>query len=159
MTLNDTALQKLADWRPAAGRHALMVGEEGLGWAAAVTADRNDELGCLLWEVELRRTTAKGAASLRAWADQAAGRVTGLPEPLKVVEVDEPRDEALLRSSTPKQRGEALYYYEVRLKGTAQATLCRYQASHDSAKPRSQVAAPLTHEALASVIAGLATDE
>ena len=157
MTLNDTTLQKLTEWRPAAnGRHTLAVADEGSGWAAVVTADRNDELGCLLWEATLRRTSAAGADSLQAWADQAAECVTGLVEPLKVVEVDAARNEAMLRSAKPRQRGDQLYYFEVMLKGTTEATLCRYQAAHDPSKPRSQVAVPLTHEALARVIAELA---
>src|SRR5438105_4967744 len=128
MTWNDTILQKLAEWRPTSGRHTLAAADEAVGWAVAVTADRNDELGCLLWEATLRRTAAQGADSLQAWADQAAARVTGLVEPLKVVEVDQPRNEAMLRSARPLQRGEQLYYYQVMLKGTTEATLCRYQA-------------------------------
>jgi len=157
MTWNDTILQKLADWRPeATGRQVLAIDDEGEGWAAAITADRNDELGCLLWEATLRRTSAEGAESLPAWAEQVAGRVTGLVEPLKVIEVDLPRNEAMLRSVKPHQRGDQLYYFEVILKGTSEATLCRYQASHDSGKPQAQVGAPLTHEGLARVIADLA---
>ena len=64
--------------------------------------------------------------------------------------------EAMLRTAKPLRRGEHLYYYQVMLKGTTEATLCRYQASHDPAKSRSQVAAPLTHETLARVLADLA---
>lgn len=156
MTLNDTILQRLVEWRPGAGRHTLAVADEAAGWSVAATADRNDELGCLLWEATLRRTSAKGPESLQAWADQAVGRVTGLVEPLKVIEVDQPRNEAMLRSARPLQRGDRLYYYQVMLKGTTEATLCRYEASHDPHTPRAQVCAPLTHEVLARVLADLA---
>lgn len=158
MTLNDTTLQKLAEWRPAGGRQTLAVADEGLGWAVALTADRNDELGCLLWEATLRRTTAEAAVSLQAWADEIAGRVTGLIEPLKVIEVDAARNEAMLRSTHPRQRGDKLYYFQVILKGTTEATLCRYQVAHDTAQRRTQVSVPLTHEVLARVIAELAGD-
>lgn len=157
MTWNDTILQKLADWRPEpTGRQVLAIADEGFGWTVAITADRNDEVGCLLWEVTLRRTSAKGAESLQAWAEEIAGRVTGLVEPLKVIEVDLPRNEAMLRSARPHERAHQLYYFEVILKGTNEATLCRYQASHETGKTRAQVSAPLTHEVLARVIADLA---
>ena len=69
----------------------------------------------------LRRSTplAGGdAAALRAWADRIAGRARGLLEPLKVIEVDAERDEAILRSDTPAAQGEDRFYYEVHLKGT-----------------------------------------
>src|SRR5262245_15112370 len=119
MTLENTLLQKLGEWRPVGeGRHTLAATDEAAGWTAAVTADRQDQIGCVVWEMTLRRTTpaACGAAALRAWADRAAANVKGLLEALAVVEVDAARGEALLRSGDPSRRGEAVAYYEVRLK-------------------------------------------
>lgn len=153
MSWNETLLQKLADWRPEGpGRHALGCTDQAAGWTATIEADRNDELGCLLWQATLRRGTP-APGTLQAWAERVAARVTSLIEPLKVIEVDSTRDEAILRSERPARRGEALLYFEVLLKGTGEARLCRFQASQAEAKPRTQVNAPLTHEALVKFIA------
>ena len=77
-------------------------------------------------------------------------------EAQEVHEVDVERNEALLRSDTPTQRGDALFYYEVLLhnRGTG---VRRYQASATGGA-RQQVAFPLTHEALAKLAADLTTD-
>src|SRR5262249_54577542 len=147
---------KLAEWHPPAGRQQLTVPHEATGWAVTVTSDRCDVLGCLLWEVALRRPT--GSGTLQAWAERIAGRVTGLLEPLKGHEVEGLRNEALLRSDTPARRGEKLAYYEVLLRGTTEAIVRRYHGTHDSAAKREQVAFPLTHEALAKLASDLAAD-
>src|SRR5262245_42393566 len=118
MTLENTVLEKLAEWHPPAGRHTLTVPDKGSGWSVAVTADRSDVLGCLRGELAGRRTAgAPAGESLRGWAERVAARVIGLLEPLKVHEIDAERNEALLRSATPLQRGEGLFYYEVLLHG------------------------------------------
>jgi hypothetical protein len=159
MTRNETLLKKLADWHPpATGRHILAVPDEGSGWTVTLTADRCDALGCLVWELVVRRSTpatATGGNALSAWAERIAGRVTGLLEPLKVVEVDVGRDEALLRSDTPAQCGDKRFYYEVHLRGTGQAVVRRYQGTHQPGARREQVAFALTHEALAKLAGDL----
>src|SRR4051812_4342622 len=122
MTLEETLHQKLASWRPPEGRYELNVSEETPGWTVTFTADRCDELGCLLWELKLRRAPAAPArdVTLTDWAQRIAARVTGLLEPLKVIEVDGVQNKALLRSNPASQRGDKLYYYEVRLHGTSE---------------------------------------
>jgi hypothetical protein len=157
MTLGETLLQRLADWRPQ-GRQTLTAAPEGAGWTVAVTADRCDEVGCLLWELTVRRTPAKAGTSVQAWAERAADRVTGLLEPLKVYEVDPLRDEALLRSDGPAQRGETLFYYELLLKGPGEALLRRYRAAHNGQARREQVTFALTHESLAKLVNDLTAD-
>jgi hypothetical protein len=155
MTLENTVLEKLAEWHPPAGRHTLTVPDKGAGWSVAVTADRSDVLGCLVWELALRRTAAApDGETLRGWAERVVARVVGLLEPLKVHEIDTARNEALLRSDAPLQRGESLFYYEVLLHGASAATVRRYQASHGGSR-REQVAFALTHEALAKFVADL----
>lgn len=162
MTLNETFLPRLAEWQPPAGRHNLIAPDEGSGWAVVLTADRWDAMSCLIWEMTLRRTGVAAAhepTALQAWADRIAERVTGLLEPLKVVEVDLLRNEALLRSDTPTRRADKLFYYEVHLRGTAEAVLRRYQGFRPPAGPRQQVAFALTHEVLAKVAADLTADD
>jgi hypothetical protein len=153
MNLNETILQKLAEWRPSAGRQTLNLPDEGDGWALGLTVDRHDELGSLVWELTVRLNTPRaGDQGLGAWARAVADRVTGLLEPLKVVEVDVQRQEALLRSDEPAHRGEQLFYYEAILRGTTEALVRRYKAVHQGNGKREQVAFALTNEALAKLV-------
>jgi hypothetical protein len=160
MTLNDLVLQKLADWRPPGHeRSTLTIPDEGSGWSLALTADRCDELGCLAWELTLQPRAdlaTRQGATLTSWARQAAERVRGLLEPLKVVEIDLERNEAILRSVQPTQRGDKAAYYELFMNGTRRATLRRYQVAWPNGQRREQVAFALTHETLAKVVTDLA---
>jgi hypothetical protein len=151
MTPAETLLGRLSEWRPTGeGRHSLS--EDLGGWTAGLTADAADTLGCRAWEFTLARAgDAPAGLTLRGWADAVAGRATGLMEPLKVYEVDESRQEALLRSTAPAKKGEAVLYYEVKLSGLNRAELRRYQASPTPGTKREQVAFTLTHEALAKL--------
>lgn len=163
MTLNETVLRKTADWRPSGGeKQTLSIPDDGSGWTVTVTANRCDELGCLVWELGLRRASAAtetGNDAPRVWAEGAARRVTALLEPLKVVEVDLLKQEALLRSNEPVARAGASFYYEVHLKGNTEASVRRFQAARQGGQRREQVLFPLTHEALARVVSDLALAE
>lgn len=160
MTLSETLLQKLSNWQPVGtGRHVLATTEEASGWTALVSADRVDSMGCLVRELTLQRKTGGPVgADLRTWAERIAARVGGLPEALKVIEVDVNRNEALLRSQEPTRRGEQLLYYEVLVKGTGEVMLRRYQASQVPGSHRQQTPFALTHEFLAK-LAGRLTGE
>jgi len=157
MTLDETLLQKLAEWRPAGGqRQTLNVPADSAGWGVAVTADRCDELSCLLWELHLRRSASVPSkdADLASWAKRIVGQATGLLEPLSVHEIDAVRNEALLRSNDPTRRGEQLYYYELHLRGTNEATMRRFHCPQGGGK-REQVPFGLTHEVLAKLVSDL----
>jgi hypothetical protein len=162
MTLAETLLPKLVDWRaPGEGRHILAVPDAGSGWAVALTIDRQESMGCQVWDLTVRRSAtaaSNSGAELQAWADQIARRATGLLETLKVVEVDVERNEALLRSDEPARRGDVVSYYEVLLRGTAEAIARRYQAPSPGQAHRQQVAFALTHEALAKLASDLAAE-
>jgi hypothetical protein len=161
MTLDEILQQKLSSWRPPEGRHALTASEEAPGWTVQLTADRCDDVGCLIWELTLTRAPAAPARSLdlAGWAQVVARRVTGLLESLKVIEIDGTRHEGLLRSNTALRRGDKLFYYEILLSATTQAQLRRYQAPQTGTGPRQQVAFALTHESLAKLIADLTADK
>ncbi len=157
MTFGETVLGKLAEWRPTGdGRHTLPVTDEATGWAAEITVDRQDSVGCQVWETTVRHIGPARDTDLGGWAEGIASRVTGLLEPLKVVEVDGLQNEALLRSDRPTPRGDDLHYYEVRLKGTREATLRRYHGSRQLHTHREQVPFALTHEVLAKAIGDVA---
>src|SRR5262245_12870520 len=84
MTLTESLLPKLSDWRPAGdGRHSWSAAFPAAGWTVCVAADKADTLSCLVWELTLTRTAeAPAGLTLQAWAAAVAHRVTGLLEPL-----------------------------------------------------------------------------
>ncbi|MFL5243247.1 MAG: hypothetical protein ACJ8FY_14170 [Gemmataceae bacterium] len=150
MNLNEILLPKLAEWRPA-DRQILQAHPEGFPWHIFVTVDSGDAYSCRVWEMALRRTVAGEPINLKLWAESIGKRATGLLETLHLVEIDDQRSEALIRSSEPSRRGQKLDFYEVILKATGEATLRRYQSSQDESKRREQVPFTLTHEVLAKV--------
>ena len=152
MTLENTVREKLSEWRPPTGRQELTITANGA--SLTLTADRREELGCLLWDVTLQRT-APPKQTLRAWADHIADKVTSLLEPLKVIEIDKQRNEGMLRSEQPLARGDKVVYSEVLLKGTTRAILRRYEAAANGTGQRQQIAFALTHEALAKLAGDL----
>src|SRR6266496_1258841 len=141
MTLTESLLPKLSDWHPAGdGRHSWSAAFPAAGWTVQIAADKADTLSCLVWELSLTLTAeSPSGLTLKAWASAIAERVTGQTESLKVYEVDETRDEAILRSEGPTQKGDALVYFEVRLGGLTSATVRRFTAIK-SASGRTQVA-------------------
>jgi len=161
MTLAKAVLQKLSNWKhPGSDRCRIVVDDEGCGWTVTVDADRSDELSCRVWELTCHRLTgplATDAAGLRAWAERVAGRVTGLLEPLRVVEVDALRLTAQLRSQSPSTRDDQEYYHEVLLQAAGTGSLRRYQAA-TAGQPRQQVAFAVTHEVLAKLASDLTAE-
>jgi hypothetical protein len=148
MTLENMLRTKLADPAASAGRHDMALTHHG--WTVTLTVERGDAFSSLLWEVALRRDTPR-PGDLKGWADDVAGRATGLLEPLKLLEVDEARLVALLRSAVPTAADAGLNYYEVLL-APASAQLRRYQGYTTPVQPRQQIAFTLTHEALAKLL-------
>jgi hypothetical protein len=126
------------------------------GWAVHLTADRADTLSCLVWELTLARTAAApDGLTLAGWAAGVAARAAGLLEPLKLLEADAARGEAVLRSAAPAKKGERVAYYEVRLFGLDRAVVRRFAADR-TASGREQVAFALTHEVLAKLVGDIA---
>jgi hypothetical protein len=155
MTLAETLLPKLADWRPAGeGRHTVAIALPEHGWTVQLTAERVDTVGTRLTEVEAARSTPlpEDSAALETHVRKVAGRVTGLLEPLRLVEIDRGHHVALLRSDAPANKGDAVSYYEVRFQGRNRATLARFQATKGSPAQRKAIPFALTHEALAKVV-------
>src|SRR5438132_1364676 len=93
MTLEETLQQKLASWRPDTQSQTLSVDHADSGWKLDLRADTVDTVGGRLWELQLTRT--RPAAQPVPVADQArriAHQVTGLLEPLRLIEIDPERD-------------------------------------------------------------------
>ncbi len=157
MTLTESLLPKLSEWKPAGtGRHSLAAAFPAQGCTVYLVADKADTLSCLVWELTLSRSgDASAGLTLKAWAEGVAARVTGLMEPLKMLEVDDARGEALLRSTSPAKKGENVTYYEVRLFATSRAEVRRFSANRIESG-RDQVAFALTHEVLAKLAGDIA---
>jgi hypothetical protein len=155
MTLAETLLQRLAKWRPDSGRQNLEVAHPESGWTVSLQAGHVEALGCRLWEVALKPTAAAAQTDLKGRAEQLAGRVTGLLEPLSVVEVDATQGVAQLRSDKPGHWGDGQFYYEILLHADGGTSVRRYQAPDKDQTRRQQVPFALTHEALAKLVTDL----
>jgi hypothetical protein len=152
MSLDVPLLEKLAKWRPDSSEAALQA--SGDGWNVRIAADCVDVVGCRLRELSLHRTAETPAIELRTRAEQLCHRVTGLLEPLRLVEVDQLHNTALLRSEEPGRLGHERFYYEVLLEGD-RSVVRRYQTPQDGQPRRQQVAFTLTHETLAKLVRDL----
>jgi len=152
MTLEKPLLEKPSDVR-----HQMLEAYPERGYAATVTADRSDSIGCLVWDIFVKRTAdfADGTA-LRTWAERIAKRASGLLESLKVLEIDDSQNIAILRSDTPSRRDGVIAYYEVRVTGTSSANVRRYQIDSTKGRPREQVAFAVTNESLEKLVRDIA---
>jgi len=155
MNLAETLLSKVAEWQPAGeGRHAVSIALPDHGWTVGLSADRADTVGCRFAKVDAERTVPLGDddSALDAHARKAAGRVTGLLEPLRLVEIDRGRHVALLRSDAPSTKGDAVQYYEVQFTGRNRVTVERFKANKVGPAGREAVPFALTHEAVAKLV-------
>jgi hypothetical protein len=150
MTPDDPLLEKLARWRPDSSAPDLDF-EASEGVRVRLRGESGDALAARLWEVRLTRATAP-SAPLAERALRLARRITGLLEPLRLVEV---ADVAQLRSDAPVVRGEERHYYEVLLHADGAASVQRFAGSRTGAARRS-VPFTLTHEALGKLVEDLA---
>lgn len=150
MTLENTLRQQLSS--PSAGGFHLTHD----GWNVTLVADKSDSLSCALRELTLERN-APVAAMLDAWARRVADRATGLLEPLRVLEIDQPVGKAMLRSETPTIKDGKSFYYELLLERTNRsvANLRRYAGDRNSNDKRETVSFTLTHDAIVKLVADI----
>jgi len=109
-----------------------------------------DRFGCAIDGLEVqapdRRVPPEAVGdTLRRQAERLRDRNTGLPERLKVHEVDPGLGTGVLRSRPDEMRGRR--YSEVRLKGGHQAEVERYEYRPRESR-RHAIPHELTHEAL-----------
>jgi len=152
-------LEKLANWH-AGGRDPVNLTIADGNWEVKIAAHQSEAIGARVWEIQASSKSApERLKSSEEWAKAIIGRVTSLPEKLCLVENDPLSRQALLRSAVPEQAGdECVRYFEVRLTGTTEMRLKRFQAQRDPAQQRKQVSFAITHEALAKLIADLLPD-
>jgi hypothetical protein len=157
MTLENQLLEKLADWRPDSASDRLTVDDAARGWRATVQADAVDTIGVRVREVGLARLAPlSNPAPLADRAQRVADRVTGLLEPLRLIEADPTQGVAQLRSETPAPKGDGVAYYELTLHDHGAARVERFEASQGG--KRRQVPFTLTHEGLGKLVSDLSSD-
>ncbi len=150
MTLENTLRHQLSNPEP--GGFHVSHGD----WNVTLTAEKNDSLSCALRDLTLERN-APIQEELPAWAARVAERATGLIEPLKLIEVDQPLGKALLRSAAPTVKDGKSYYYELLLERTTRtvANLRRYAGGRNGGDRREAVAFVLTHDAIVKLVTDL----
>jgi hypothetical protein len=132
------------------------VDHAGSGWQVQVSAEQVDTLGSRLNDVTLSRLRPlEDPTPLAEQAGRIAARVTGLLEPLRLVEVDAPHGVAQLRSTAPARQGDDRAYYEVLRHANGTTRVGRYHTL--PAGKREAVPFTLTHEALGKLVRDLAT--
>jgi hypothetical protein len=153
MTLANTVQEKLSSWQPPGdGRHDFGFVDAASGVAVRLGVEHLETLSCRLWEVSVTRPASPPLAD---WAKRVAEEATGLLEPLRVVEIDNARGQALLRSDEPARKSHDRFYYEVLLQATGVAHVRRFRGSTQPVK-REQVSFILTREALAKLVEDIA---
>jgi hypothetical protein len=147
MTLENMLRQQLSN--PESGGFHFDAG----GWSVTLAADKNDSLSCALRELTLEKSAAI-PEELQAWAACIAERVSGLLEPLTLIEVDQPLGKALLRSRAPTVRDGKSCYYELFLERTSitAANLRRYAGDRQLGEKREAVPFVLTHDAIVKLV-------
>jgi hypothetical protein len=154
MTPASTFLNTLSELKPT-GTFPQRVLVRDAAALATVEIDMNqhDALAC---QMTMLRVTPDVAvtAPLKDRAALIAGRVTGLMEKLHVIEVDDARGEALLRSDVPTAQDKNRYYYEVLLQRNGVATLQRFQGSIVKSE-RKNVPYTVTREAISKLVGDL----
>lgn len=124
--------------------------------AATVEMDVH-QLDRLSIELSMIRVTPEKSATFKLGerATLLAGKVTGLMETLNVIEIDDSRGEALLRSDVPLAEDTKRLYYELLVQQNGTTTLHRYQGSMVKTS-RQEIPFSLTREALAKLIQDVA---
>ena len=158
MTLANIIRQKLAEAKPVSDRHELLFTGEGCPWTVHLTADRRDEWSTVVWEFSIRRGSEFGG-DLTDWADRVVKGTVGVLDPIKVVEIDRERNEALLRTANPQLVDGKLLYHELVLHGASSALIRRFQAARETGSMRLQVPFALTNESLAKLAGDVALEK
>jgi hypothetical protein len=138
--------------RPGLAQQTLLLSVGEL--ACELDLEKADALACVLTRLQVM-PAAPPSVPLTERSQTVASRITGLMEPLRVVEVDAPAAVAQLRSLAPATVGDGRAYYELLLETSGRATLHRYVGKWDG--PRQTIPFTLTREALAKLIVDLAS--
>lgn len=150
MTPLENLQNQLSRWQPSDGASEFTT--DFGDWTVRIDAEQTDRIGCLVRELSVTRS-AVGVAPIVVgpWARNVAANAVGLLEPLRVIEVDGERNEAILRSDSPARTGDRAAYYEAILDGRGVGRLRRYVADVKAGTPRDAMPFALTRETIAKV--------
>ena len=128
--INQALAEKI---RTAAGRPVGKTSIEATTPAGDVTVvvEDADRLGLLAGPVAARREGGR-PASVGAQAQEAVRQLDYLQEPLAVIESEERKGRAILRSALPRTAGGGREYNEAVLDGGSAITIRRYRAEQGS---------------------------
>jgi hypothetical protein len=149
MTLDALLLERVADWRPDSTRCPLVVDDHTSGWRVLLTLQTANSIGVQALAIEFQRLwPLQSSTPLSEQAEALAQRVTGLLEPLKLLEIDTGSQVAQLRSAKPAATPQGVRYYELLRHADGTTRLHRYQANGSR---RESVEFTLTLDALAKL--------
>lgn len=160
MTIAETLQQKLGDWKPVGeDRHWLSIDLGHNDWVISIEADRVESLGTLFHQIDLHQTPSKQLTPdvLENASRSIANRVTGLLEDLKLIEIDQLKGIAIIRSDKPKNRDDHVEFYQLTLTKDNHIAIQRFKASRHSPAHREQIHFALTHEVVAKMIEDIVT--
>ena len=157
MTLANTLQKKLAE--NTSPEHSAPNVIQHQGWTVTFRPEAIDTLGCQLGDVTFQRETPQDTGDARAWGERICRKVTGLLEPLKLVEVDAGTQVALLRSAEPTPANPGLDYHEMELHGTNRAIVRRYRGFQEVGRKREPIPFTVTYDALAKVVDGITAEK
>ena len=133
------------------------------GGAATVTVTEGDRnLACDMVErnslavafqrlrLETTELAAATAVDLERIGQALSERLTYLMEPIRPIELDADACTVQMRSSPPQRDDDGRSYYELVVRRGGELYLCRYRK--EPGKPRQQVAATVTGEALLRLV-------
>jgi hypothetical protein len=110
-----------------------------------------DRLGCLLERLEIKHTHGDPLGLDPA---RIAGKITYLGEPLALIEAEENKSKAILRSAPPRTDGEVICFFEMVLDRSEGLSLVRY--GYDRVRgERLAVSAPLSISTLQRLLTDL----
>ena len=110
-----------------------------------------DRLGCSLARLEMK---PQPGSRLDLDPAQIEEKITYLEERLKVLETEEARGKAVLRSAPPQREGKVLSFFEMALEPTEGLSLVRYAYNREQGE-RSLVSTALTRIALERLLTDL----
>jgi hypothetical protein len=157
MTLANTLQKKLGEHHSADHPAPHVIRHQG--WNVSLRPEAIDTLGCQLWDVTFQREVPQAAGDPRAWAERISRKVTGLLEPLKLVELDAGQNVALVRSAEPTPGSPGLDYHEIELHGTNRAIVRRFRGFQEVGRKREHIPFTVTYDALAKVVDGITAEK
>jgi hypothetical protein len=110
-----------------------------------VVVEDADRLGVLAGPVTARKEDGR-PSSVKSQAQETTRKITYLQEPLAIIETEEQRGRAILRSAEPRQTGGAREYNEAILEGGDSISIHRYRS--EPGKRRRAIPSNLSRETL-----------